>query len=764
MTQHREPGSRKGTRTAAGLHAGTGLRGRSATSRPAAGRGRFAVRVLALFAVAASGMLGADDAPETDGKSEPAVRQGARVVVALPIRRGVDERVIAEIERWAGSVRAEDQRPVLVLEFRASRQTDPRRSRFEDALALARFLTSPRLAHVTTVAYLPQSVYGHAVLAVAACERIVMAPGAELGAASVMEQGLDVTMRRAYADIARRRRTLPPPILLGMLDSKATVVELELTDGTKRIVLESEAGPLRDAGRVVEERSIGTPGKPLVLSAEALRKRFGYVAHLVASDRELAAVLGLPATALAEDVGRSRSWTAIRVLVDGELSAGTAARIQSRIEMARRDLPKADLLLVEIDSPGGDPAEALRLAHYLTDQKSLHTVAFVEKEARGMAALVAVACEEWFVAESAVAGGQGLTVPDDRLVEDLKASLRELAKKRGVDWSLLLALVVPDLEVGRYRRRGGVMERFFCEDELAEQPHPNEWEKVGALRVGKEGWRGERLVELGLARQVVASRSEIEARYGVEGRVHEARARWMTEALQRLASQAWFSRLLLFIAFFALMSELSAPGIGAAGFISALAFMLFFWAQFLNHTAGWLEVMLFVGGLVSLAIEVFIVPGFGVFGIGGVCMVMASLVLASQTFVIPQNSYQVQQLSRSLWLLAFALGGILGGVWFMARVLHRTLGRHHVTLADDEELRMLRQQREMPVRYDHLLGTTGTAVTPLVPAGKVRFGDDVVSVVSEGELIERGETVEVIEVVGRRIVVARPGTFSARHT
>ena len=70
---------------------------------------------------------------------------------------------------------------------------------------------------------------------------------------------------------------------------------------------------------------------------------------------------------------------------------------------------------------------------------------------------------------------------------------------------------------------------------------------------------------------------------------------------------------------------------GIGGFVSAVAFMLFFWSKFLHGTAGWLEVLLFLGGVCFLLLEVLVLPGFGIFGLGGGAMILASLVLASQT-------------------------------------------------------------------------------------------------------------------------------------
>merc|ERR1711923_644963 len=100
-----------------------------------------------------------------------------------------------------------------------------------------------------------------------------------------------------------------------------------------------------------------------------------------------------------------------------------------------------------------------------------------------------------------------------------------------------------------------------------------------------------------------------------------------------------------------------------------VAFIIYFWSQYLNGTSGWLEVMLFLAGVVCLAAEIFVVPGMGVLGLGGGLLIVASLVLASQSFVFPANSYQVQQLQVSLL-------GILGtgiGVFAFGVVVRRWL-------------------------------------------------------------------------------------------
>jgi membrane-bound serine protease (ClpP class) len=54
-----------------------------------------------------------------------------------------------------------------------------------------------------------------------------------------------------------------------------------------------------------------------------------------------------------------------------------------------------------------------------------------------------------------------------------------------------------------------------------------------------------------------------------------------------------------------------------------------------------------------------------------------------------------------------------------------------------------------------LLGRHGRAATPLHPAGIAEIDGQRVDVVSDGELVDSGEPVEVIRVDGNRVVVRR---------
>ena len=148
------------------------------------------------------------------------------------------------------------------------------------------------------------------------------------------------------------------------------------------------------------------------------------------------------------------------------------------------------------------------------------------------------------------------------------------------------------------------------------------------------------------------------------------------------------------------------------------------------------------------------IPGFGVFGLGGGALILLSLVLAVQTFVIPTNEYQYQQFSKSMLMLAAAGMGVFVGMVVLRKYLAHTpfLGRVMLMPPEDDEREEL-ARRESLVDYEHLYDQVGRTRTQLTPSGKAMFDDELVDVISDGQLIPKGTEVRVIEVSGSRVVV-----------
>lgn len=713
-----------------------------------------------------SGNEPAAQAPQS-GRAPPANPAGderfARIIpVTLPITGPSGARIKQYVLRLLDDFKNRKRQLVLIFRFDTNRGEEnyASRSEFGACYDLADFLTSDNLAGVETVAYVPYRAEGHAVLVVLACNEIVLAPDAEWGAAGVAERRVTPPMQSAYRHIVERRRTIPPAIALGMLDASRTILQVE-TDTERLFISADELEEVRKTRNLRGAPSVVFPAGQLGRLTGRESRALDLIAATAAEPRELYLALGLRANLVQEERFVSDHWRAVQVVIEGPITPVLVERAQRLIEEAiqRRE---ANFVCVRIDSEGGSPRDSLRLAAYLAadlDSKRVRTVAYVPSRALADAALIAVACDQIVMHPRAVLGGEGnAVISEDELVQIRRVVREVLAERTGRNWSVPLGLFDSELEIYRFERKGlpGFQE-FMSEEEWRQLADSDLWEKRDLLKDRGKPLQltGQQAVELGLAKDLVESFAEFRGLYGLENDPALLEPTWVDTLLRALASP-YIAVLLLIIGGVSLLVELQTPGVGVGGFLAAVCFVLFFWSRFLGGTAGWLEVLLFALGAVFLLLEIFILPGFGIFGLGGGLLVLCSLVLASQTFIIPQNSYQWLQLQKSLLIIVFAAIGIGVILGLINRWLPKTPGLRQLMLAppnDNEADEMMRRRSLLDVD-ESFVGQQGVTVTKLLPSGKARFGQRVLEVISQdGDPIESGNPVVITEVRGNRIYV-----------
>jgi membrane-bound ClpP family serine protease len=591
---------------------------------------------------------------------------------------------------------------------------------------------------------------------VLACEEIVTRPDAQLGRAGVGEAFIDATVQRGYEEIAQRRRTLPVPVVLAMLHGGGGLFQVQTQDGT-RFVQKEELAELKKSAVVRSVEQVVPDGEMASFSGSDLRLRFGFASHLVRDRVDLASALQLPVGSIEEDPTLGSDRRAVQVDISGAIRPEVVTWVERGLR-DKIDNEDVNFIVLKIDSAGGSPRDSVRLAVFLSelDASKIRTVAYVESEARADAALIALACDQVVLNESAVLGGPGLRRIGPKQAEYLREPIREIAAAKHRGWSLLAAMIDSELTVRQWTLRGTGQTRYFCDEERAEQEQPDGWEAGPELSTA-DGLRGARAVAAGLARFTASDWDDLRGIYHLEDQLQSVEPNWANVLIAFIASRK-VAGALLFIGWFALMVEFASPGVGLPGFISAVCFVLYFWANFLQGTAGWLEILLFTTGVVCVALEIFVIPGFGAFGIGGGVCIVASIILATQTFVIPRNAYEWSQVPSSLFMVVAAACGAFTSMLLMRRVLTEApvFRRVALTAPDDAQREKIRQQESL-VHFDYLTGKRGVTTTQLTPSGKARFGDDIVDVVTEGDVVPRGTAVYVTHVRGNEIVVRMIG-------
>jgi membrane-bound serine protease (ClpP class) len=149
-----------------------------------------------------------------------------------------------------------------------------------------------------------------------------------------------------------------------------------------------------------------------------------------------------------------------------------------------------------------------------------------------------------------------------------------------------------------------------------------------------------------------------------------------------------------------------------------------------------------------LALEVFVIPGVTVAGIAGIVALVAGL---GMTLVGAGATASV--IITALGRVAISILLAMAGAFAFVRALPRLpFGRRLVLetgIAADQGY------VSAPESHRRWLGQTGTAISPLRPAGIAEFDGARVDVVSDGGFVDAGSPIEVTRVDGNRIVVRR---------
>ena len=673
----------------------------------------------------------------------------------FPVEQPITSEVVERVEAAAGALvrqsAAQGKRPILIFEFQPGKSP-----KFGPSYDLARLISS-KLTGERTVAYVPGPLSGYAAMAAMACDELVMGPDAEIGPITTEGVAVDPGTREQLRLLARATGR-DPGLLLGLLDPEADLRAVRTADRQLHFVLGDDLPAFETKEKIIENLPAWEPGRRGVLTAAHARE-IG-VAKRVAEDRlAVAAAYGLPASI---DPTLGQEPAPVWIQVEGPIDTVKESYLRRRMAQARQE--KANLIFFEINSPGGLDVPASDLADAIARVKDMKTVAYVE-DATGVASLIALACDD-IVFRKDGHMGDILKLHDapDQPIDDaqfraVRDKAEELSRTKGHPPAVARALVDPRAEVVEARDNQTGAVGLVLRDQI--KAEPARYVEQGTFKTAGDPLTlsSDQATASRMARDVVEDVEGLKALYGLGGKAIRVEKPTWVDALVATLNTRWMSSLLLFVGFFMLILELKLPGIGLPAIASTLAFLLFFWSRYLSGTADSLEIMLFLVGLICLALELFVFPGFGVFGMSGILLVLISVVMASHTFIWPTREYEYRQLGQTLMQITGAIVGVTFGAVVLGRyfpslpLFNRMVLKPEPIGGEPDPLSKPALDPEAPLLY--LIGETGRTTTVLRPTGKARFGELLVDVTADGFFIEPDSLVEVVEVHGSRIIVRK---------
>jgi len=406
--------------------------------------------------------------------------------------------------------------------------------------------------------------------------------------------------------------------------------------------------------------------------------------------------------------------------IDGEIDLGLSPYISRVVSDAEKD--NAEAIIFKINTFGGrvDAATQIKDAIIGTD---LLTIAFINNRAISAGALIALSCKKIIMVPGSSIGAA--TVVDqtgekvgEKYQSYMRSEMRSTAERNGRPVNIAEGMV----------------------DERIVIPGLVDSTQLVTLT-------SEEALKYGIADTLLEHMDDVYALYNLQDaeKIYQ-KSNW-AEDVVRFLNNGIVSSILIMIGIFGLIAEIKSPGWGVPGTAGLVALSLFFGSSYILQLASIIEILMFVVGLGLILLEVFVIPGFGVAGIGGIALIIVSLFL-SMLGADPFLDFNA--ISMAIIRLTIGLVAALILIFLVARFLPKSNIFKKFILSEEEKADAGYTSRS---NLSELLGTEGVALTTLRPAGTADFGGRRIDVVADSEYIENGKPIVVTEVEGMRVVV-----------
>jgi membrane-bound serine protease (ClpP class) len=407
--------------------------------------------------------------------------------------------------------------------------------------------------------------------------------------------------------------------------------------------------------------------------------------------------------------------------IEGDIDLGLAPYISRTISEAEKN--NADAIIFKINTFGGRVDAATQIKDAILSSK-IKTVAFINNRAISAGALIALSCQTIVMAPGSNIGAATVVDQTGEKVSEkyqsyMRSEMRSTAERNGRNTEIAQAMV----------------------DERIVIPGLTDSTQLVTLT-------SEEALKYKMTDTILTNIDQVLEFIGYKNaELVKVSSNW-AEDVVRFLNNPIISSILIMIGFFGLLAEIKTPGWGVPGTAGLIALALFFGSSYILQLATLVEILMFIGGVILLLVEIFVLPGFGVAGISGIILIFLSIFLSligSGPFIT------FESISMAIIQLAFAIIAALVLIFLLAKYLPKSSLFNRLVLSDSEKA----EEGFVSVNEEQsLLGKSGVAVTILRPVGIAEIDGKRVEVVSDGEFIQPGTEIKVIKVEGMRVLVS----------
>jgi membrane-bound serine protease (ClpP class) len=269
----------------------------------------------------------------------------------------------------------------------------------------------------------------------------------------------------------------------------------------------------------------------------------------------------------------------------------------------------------------------------------------------------------------------------------------------------------------------------------------------------------------GLSAGLVENQESLLAALGVSGEIIIETSPGFADLIISFLTSSAVQVILIIAGLVLLFMEINTPGFGVPGVIGIICFLTVLGTGVLLGRVDSLEIILFILGLGLLAVEIFVIPGFGIVGISGFLLIGFSLIFSMQDFIIPRFEWEWALFGRNAMVVFMSLLAAVTAIAIIIlfspklRIFNRLTLNTQITGTaggpdpdGDIPITALKENEE---NYAALTGKIGVTDTVLRPSGRAVFDGKVYAVEADGDYIDVGRGIIVTRVRGNRIIVRR---------